>query len=164
MEWSQIIADKLYADADQLKLEVAKWQTFNDKVVFTNGCFDLLHLGHMDYLAKAADCGDRLIIGLNSDSSVSQLKGNNRPIIDEHSRAVKLASLAFVDAVVLFSEETPLELIKMLEPDVLVKGGDYEMSEIVGANEILKSGGEVRIIPFLAGYSSTHIIDKVKKA
>ena len=164
MKWSQIIADKLFANAKDLSKEIAKWKAFNDTVVFTNGCFDLLHLGHMDYLAKAADYGDRLVIGLNSDSSVSKLKGENRPIIDQHSRAVKLASLAFVDAVVIFNEETPAELISQLNPDILVKGGDYELSQIVGADSVKENGGKVEIIPFIEGYSSTQIIDKIKKS
>jgi rfaE bifunctional protein nucleotidyltransferase chain/domain len=133
----------------------------NEKVVFTNGCFDILHLGHIDYLTKAADLGDRLIIAVNTDASVSALKGPSRPIIDEETRAMKLASLVFVDAVILFGEQTPLKLITEVKPNVLVKGGDYTIDTIVGASEVQDNGGEVEVIPFLEGHSTTSIINKI---
>lgn len=160
--WKQIIQDKIYTSTDALAKQVAKWNIFNEKVVFTNGCFDILHMGHIDYLSKAADLGDRLIIGVNTDASVSKLKGPSRPIINEDTRALKLASLAFVDAVILFSEETPLELIKTLKPQVLAKGGDYTVNTIIGAIEVLERNGTVEVIPFLEGHSSTAIINKIK--
>lgn len=162
MHWKQIIEEKIFSDYKLLAKQVKSWQMFNDKIVFTNGCFDILHLGHIDYLSKAADLGDRLIIGLNTDNSVSRLKGPNRPVIDQTTRAYKLASMAFVDAVVYFDEETPLELIKTVSPDVLVKGGDYTIDTIVGANEVLANKGTVEVIPFLEGHSSTSIIEKIQ--
>ena len=139
------------------------WKSEGKRVVFTNGCFDLLHLGHIDYLSKAADLGDRLIIAVNSDSSVSKLKGKNRPLQDEFSRQMILASLTFVDAVVLFEEETPFKIIDILKPDVLVKGGDYKAEEIVGADIVNQHGGQVVIIPFLEGYSTTSIEKKIRE-
>jgi len=160
--WNQLVNDKVYESADDLSNQVSKWKIFNEKVVFTNGCFDLLHMGHIDYLCKAADLGDRLIIGVNTDSSVSKLKGSSRPIIKEDTRLIKLAALAFVDAVILFDEETPLELIKKVKPNVLAKGGDYTIETIVGAKEVLDNNGSVEVIPFLDGHSSTAIIDKIK--
>lgn len=161
MEWSDLIKTKVYRDRESLANDVVTWKGFNDKVVFTNGCFDLLHLGHIDYLSKAAAFGERLIIGVNTDSSVAQLKGPNRPVLDEETRIMKLASLVFVDAVILFEEETPLELIKTLQPDVLIKGGDYELEGIVGATEVIANGGAVEIVPFLEGHSTSAIIDKI---
>jgi len=160
--WQSIITEKKFDSYDQLAKQVMKWQIHNEKVVFTNGCFDILHLGHLDYLSKAADLGDRLIIGVNTDASVSALKGPSRPIIDEVTRATKLASLLFVDAVVLFGEETPLTLIQTVKPDVLVKGGDYTIDTIVGADSVLANGGSVEVIPFLPGHSTTAIVDKIK--
>ena len=160
--WQSIITEKFFNSSNQLAKQVMKWQIHNEKVVFTNGCFDILHLGHLDYLSKAADLGDRLIIGVNTDASVSALKGPSRPIIDEVTRATKLASLLFVDAVVLFGEETPLTLIQTVKPDVLVKGGDYTIDTIVGADSVLANGGSVEVIPFLPGHSTTAIVDKIK--
>lgn len=138
------------------------WKRHHDVVVFTNGCFDLLHLGHLDYLSKAKDLGTKLVIGLNSSESVSRLKGPTRPINSNDSRAHMLASLEFVDLVVLFSEDTPLELINKLEPNVLVKGGDYTLDTIVGAKEVISNGGKVEVIQFLEGYSSTSIVTKIQ--
>jgi rfaE bifunctional protein nucleotidyltransferase chain/domain len=132
--------------------------------VFTNGCFDVIHRGHIEVLARTADLGDKLIIGLNADSSIKNLKGEGRPIIDEMSRAVLLAALSFVDAVVLFSEETPLNLISTLLPDVLAKGGDYEIATVVGHEIIQENGGKVILVPFVDGFSSTTIIDKIKNS
>ncbi len=134
----------------------------SEKLVFTNGCFDILHLGHLDYLGKAADLGDQLIVGLNTDASVQQLKGPGRPINGQEARAQMLAALSFVDAVVLFDEDTPYELIKTIQPDVLVKGADYSVEEIVGHDIVLAKGGEVIPIDLLEGYSTTDIIEKLK--
>ncbi|HET9058102.1 MAG TPA: D-glycero-beta-D-manno-heptose 1-phosphate adenylyltransferase [Chitinophagaceae bacterium] len=131
------------------------------KIVFTNGCFDILHEGHIYSLSQAAASGDVLIIGVNSDASVKRLKGDSRPVNNEHSRSLILASLTIVDAVVLFNEDTPLELIKTLMPDVLVKGGDYTVEQIAGAKEVMANGGEVKIVPLLEGFSTTGIIKKI---
>jgi rfaE bifunctional protein nucleotidyltransferase chain/domain len=160
--WQSILTEKIFDSNEQLAKQVMSWQIHNEKVVFTNGCFDILHLGHIDYLAKAADLGDRLIIGVNTDSSVSSIKGPSRPVIDELTRATKLAALLFVDAVILFGEDTPLTLIEAVKPDVLVKGGDYTIDTIVGADAVLARGGTVDVIPFLPGHSTTAIIDKIK--
>jgi len=138
------------------------WRLQSRNIVFTNGCFDLLHLGHLTYLADAKALGDKLIIGLNADASVSRLKGDYRPINDGYSRAMMLASMQFVDAVILFEEDTPLNLITQISPEILVKGGDYELNQIVGHDVVLKQGGQVKIIPFLEGYSSTKIIARIK--
>lgn len=134
------------------------------KVVFTNGCFDILHRGHIEYLQAAADLGDILVVGLNSDASVKRLKGENRPINNQNDRAFALASLVFVDAVIIFDEDTPLELIQRVKPNVLVKGGDYSIGNIVGADFVKNIGGEVQVIPFVDGYSTTQIIEKMKEA
>lgn len=131
------------------------------KIVFTNGCFDILHMGHLDYLAKAADLGNILIVGVNSDASVKKLKGGSRPINNENDRALQLASLVYVDAVTIFEEDTPLELITHLMPDVLVKGGDYTIESIVGAREVMENGGRVEIVPYVEGYSTTGILEKI---
>jgi D-glycero-beta-D-manno-heptose 1-phosphate adenylyltransferase len=141
---------------------VASWQAAGQKVVFTNGVFDLLHIGHITYLAKAAELGDKLVIGLNSDISVKRIKGESRPINSENNRAALLAALFFVDAVVLFEEDTPLNLITALMPDVLVKGADYTIENVVGAKEVMANGGEVKTISFVEGHSSTSIIQKIK--
>jgi rfaE bifunctional protein nucleotidyltransferase chain/domain len=146
-----------------LKKTVAAWQSVGKKVVFTNGVFDLLHIGHITYLAKAAELGDKLVIGLNSDSSVKRIKGETRPINNQNGRAALLAALFFVDAVVIFEEDDPLNLITTLMPDILVKGADYSIENIVGANEVLANGGEVKTINFVAGHSSTSIINKIKE-
>ena len=157
------IKNKIYS-LEELKAQVDSWKKSGEKVVFTNGCFDILHRGHVEVLARTADLGNRLIIGLNSDQSIQILKGENRPIENEDSRAILLASLSFVDAVVLFSEETPLNLISTLKPDVLAKGGDYEIETIVGHKIVQNNGGEVVLVPFIDGYSSTTIIDKIKNS
>jgi D-glycero-beta-D-manno-heptose 1-phosphate adenylyltransferase len=132
-------------------------------IVFSNGCFDILHLGHIEYLSKAASLGDAMIIGLNSDASVKRLKGPNRPVQDEQSRAMVMASLKFVDYVVLFEEDTPYELIDYIKPDILVKGSDYKEDEIVGADIVKKSGGKVVTIDLVEGYSTTSIIKRSQK-
>ncbi len=139
------------------------WRFQQKKIVFTNGCFDLLHLGHINYLSRAKDLGDILIVGVNSDRSVKILgKGENRPITDENARATIIAALHFVDAVVLFDEETPYELIKAVQPDVLVKGSDYRPEDIVGYDIVKQKGGDVVTISFLPGYSTTSIVEKIK--
>ena len=154
---------KIYS-LEELENQVNAWKQAGEEVVFTNGCFDIIHRGHIEVLAQTADLGNRLIVGLNSDSSIQKLKGKNRPIIDEQSRAILLASLSFIDAVVLFSEETPLNLISTLKPDVLAKGGDYEIETIVGHKVVQENGGQVILVPFIDGFSSTTIIDKIKKS
>ncbi len=133
------------------------------KIVFTNGCFDILHRGHIEYLAQAADLADLMIIGLNTDNSVSRLKGEDRPLQDETSRAISMAALQYVDYVVLFDEETPLNLIKNIKPDVLVKGSDYKIEDIVGYDILQQYGGEIKTIDFVDGYSTTKIVDKILK-
>jgi len=153
-------ADKIFS-LESLLEQRKKWK--NQKVVFTNGCFDILHLGHVDYLEKAASKGDKLIVALNTDSSVSKLKGPNRPVNTEQARARIIAALSFVDAVVLFSEDTPLSLIKQLLPDALVKGSDYEISNIVGADVVMENGGKVETIDLVEGYSTTNIINKINQ-
>ena len=148
-------------DREQLRRACALWNFKEMKVVFTNGCFDILHLGHIEYLAKAANLGDVLVIGMNSDHSVHRIKGDNRPINDEHSRSMVIASLEFVTAVVLFDEETPYELIKIIQPDILVKGRDYKIKEIVGHDIVLAKGGKVKTIELTPGYSTTGIEQKI---
>ena len=156
------INSKIYT-LDDMKTQVEKWRSNEKEIVFTNGCFDILHRGHIEVLAKTANLGNRLIIGLNSDSSVKKLKGKNRPINDEDSRCLLLAALTFVDAVILFSEETPYHLISEIKPDILAKGGDYKIQEIVGHDVVQQNGGKVILVPFVDGYSSSNIIDKFKK-
>ncbi|WP_442588304.1 D-glycero-beta-D-manno-heptose 1-phosphate adenylyltransferase [Pedobacter sp. AW31-3R] len=156
------ILSKKTVGLDTLTENVKGWKSEGKKVVFTNGCFDLLHAGHITYLSEAASLGDVLVIGLNSDDSVKRLKGEERPINNETTRSALLASMFFIDAVVLFPEDTPLELIKTVLPDILVKGGDYEIENIVGAKETLANGGEVKVLTFLPGYSSTAVIEKIK--
>ena len=139
-----------------------RWHLKNERVVFTNGCFDILHLGHIDYLERAKMLGTKLIVGLNSDTSVRELKGEGRPIQDEQARARLLAALQFVDAVVIFGEETPRDLIVEVGPDVLVKGNDYQIEEIAGAKEVLAAGGEVKTVSLVDGYSTTNIVQQMK--
>lgn len=143
---------------------VNHWKSEGKKIVFTNGCFDLLHAGHITYLNEAASLGDILIIGLNSDDSVSRIKGPSRPVNNETTRSVVLGAMSFIDAVVFFNEDTPLNLIKQILPDVLVKGGDYQVENIAGAKETIENGGTVKVLSFLPGYSSTAIIDKIKNS
>lgn len=149
-------------DLGQLLELVAKWKEEGQKVVFTNGCFDIVHLGHVDYLEKARELGDKLVVGLNTDASVSRLKGPARPVVDEYARARMIASFSFVDAVTYFDEDTPYELIKQLVPDILVKGDDYTLDNIVGADIVMGNGGKVSTIKLVDGYSTTKIIRKIK--
>ncbi|MEM6806419.1 MAG: D-glycero-beta-D-manno-heptose 1-phosphate adenylyltransferase [Bacteroidota bacterium] len=146
----------------ELLRKLQSWRIKGDKIVFTNGCFDLIHIGHVQYLEEARALGDRLVLGLNADISVSILKGESRPIVAEDARAGVLAGLSSIDAVCLFSEETPAKLIEAVDPDVLVKGGDYQISEIVGADHVLKNGGEVKRIAFLPGHSTSRIVEKIR--
>ena len=147
-------------DISEIGELVSKWKSEGNSIVFTNGCFDVLHYGHVSYLAEASDLGDKMIIGLNSDSSVRRLKGETRPINGQHERAVLLAALQFVDAVVIFEEDTPEKLIKTIEPDFLVKGGDYTIDTIVGANFVMSYGGKVITIPLVENFSSSSIIKR----
>lgn len=155
-----IVKSKIFS-VESLKLQLARWRFLNKSIVFTNGCFDILHLGHIDYLSKSADEGDILIIGLNTDKSVREIKGKSRPVVAERSRSFILASLHFVDAVLLFDEDTPYEIIKLIKPDVLIKGSDYSINEIIGSDIVINNGGKVKTIDFLPGYSSTDIINKI---
>jgi rfaE bifunctional protein nucleotidyltransferase chain/domain len=155
------LLNKIYT-LPQLKTQVDVWKQEGNKIVFTNGCFDLLHTGHITYLAKAAELGDKLLIGLNADQSVQRLKGPGRPVNNEQSRSLLLAALLFTDAIVVFDEDTPHHVITTLLPDVLVKGGDYTIDKIVGAPEVQANGGEVKTINFVEGYSSTSIINRIR--
>jgi D-glycero-beta-D-manno-heptose 1-phosphate adenylyltransferase len=147
---------------DQALKELKAWREKNKKIIFTNGCFDIIHPGHIDYLSQARDLGDILVLGLNTDQSVRRLnKGSNRPINDERTRAYVLAGLASVDLIVFFDEETPYNLIKLLQPNVLVKGNDYEVEKIIGFDILKENGGEVITIPFLEGYSTSSLIKKI---
>lgn len=154
---------RIATDKTELKRRVNIYKFKDKKIVFTNGCFDILHRGHIEYLAKAANLGDVLIIGLNTDASVRKLKGENRPVQDEKSRALILSALRFVDHVILFDEDTPYELIKELQPDILVKGSDYKKHEIVGYDIVEKNGGKVETIEFVSGFSTADILEKACK-
>ena len=142
--------------------KINNWRAAGEKTVFSNGCFDIIHAGHIDYLEKASKKGEHLIIGVNTDNSVSRIKGSDRPIVDEVSRSKVLAALEFVDLVVLFDQDTPLELIQALRPDILVKGKDYIVSNIVGADYVLQNGGKVETIELTEGLSTSIVIDKIK--
>ncbi len=157
------IQAKIELDVQRAAQRVRQWSAEGQRVVFTNGCFDLLHYGHIHYLAEARELGARLVIGLNDAASVSRLKGPGRPINDEQTRLWQMAALQFVDLVVPFSEDTPLLLIRALRPDVLVKGGDYSIATIVGAEEVLSRGGQVEVLPYIEGYSTTSIEAKIRK-
>ena len=147
---------------EDIKQTVTDWKSKGYKIIFTNGCFDLLHYGHIHYLAEARDLGDKLIVGMNSAASVRRLKGEHRPINDELTRQHLLAALEPIDALVVFEDDTPLDLIKMIMPDVLVKGGDWKPHQIVGSDVVLASGGEVKSLPYLEGYSTTNIEQKIR--
>jgi len=155
-------SDKIVRLAEA-KARVKQWQQSGKKVVFTNGCFDLIHLGHVDYLEKARQLGDKLVLGLNTDESVSRFKGPQRPLQDQNSRSRVLAAMQFIDLVVFFDEDTPFLLISELVPDILVKGSDYLTENIVGADVVKKAGGVVKTIDFVPGYSTTRIVEKIKK-
>ncbi len=153
---------KIYPSCDAFFNTLKMWKTSNQKLVFTNGCFDLLHRGHIDSLLKSAALGDKLIVGLNTDRSVKQLKGSKRPLMDEEARALMLAALQMVDAVILFDEETPYDLIKFVQPDVLVKGNEYAIEEIAGYDIVLARGGTVETIELTKGYSTSALIQQIK--
>ena len=146
---------------EALETKLAEWRSAGETIVFTNGCFDILHRGHVEYLAQAADLGDKLIVGLNTDASVKRLKGESRPVNDEKSRALLLSALQFVDAVVFFDEDTPYDLIKQVQPDILVKGNDYKPEEIVGYDIVTAKGGKVLTIDLVEGFSTTNIISRL---
>ncbi len=162
MDKFKIVTDKIIKQKSVASPLLAEWQNNQQKIVFTNGCFDLVHRGHLEYLAKAASMGDKLIIGLNTDASVKRLKGENRPINDEYSRALLLASLGFVDMVVFFEEDTPYDLIQFVQPDILVKGSDYKAEDIVGYDIVKAKGGTIETLDFVTGFSSTAIIEKIQ--
>ncbi len=147
----------------ELDRMLAYWRFRDQKIVFTNGCFDIIHLGHIDYLAKAAALGNKLVIGLNTDASTRRLKGPHRPINDENARAMIMASLSFVDAVVLFDEDTPYNLIRTIQPDILVKGADYRAEDIVGYDIVKAKGGKVETLEYLPGYSTSLIEKRIRE-
>jgi D-glycero-beta-D-manno-heptose 1-phosphate adenylyltransferase len=148
---------------ENLKKQVENWQSEGNKIVFTNGCFDIVHLGHIDYLEKARNLGNKLVLGLNTDASVKRLKGDTRPVVNEYARSRMMAAFEFVDAVVLFDEPTPKELIEAVKPDILVKGDDYTVETIVGADFVIAMGGVVKTISLVKGYSTTSLIEKIKQ-
>ena len=157
----QSIPDKIFT-INALQHQLKRWRLHNKKIVFTNGVFDILHEGHIASLSEAASYGNILIVGVNTDASVKRLKGEGRPINNEDSRALILASLVITDAIILFEEDTPLNLVTTIMPDVLVKGGDYTLDQVVGAKEVMANGGEVKIVPILDGFSTTGIIKKMR--
>jgi rfaE bifunctional protein nucleotidyltransferase chain/domain len=162
MKVPQIIPQKIY-DIPGLQHQLRRWRLLGKKIAFTNGCFDILHQGHIASLSDAAREADVLVVGLNSDASTRRLKGEQRPVNNEQARTTVMASLLMVDAVILFEEDTPLELIKTVMPDVLVKGGDYTLEQIVGAKEVMEAGGRVVINPIVPGFSTTGIIEKINR-
>ncbi|GGA96668.1 D-glycero-beta-D-manno-heptose 1-phosphate adenylyltransferase [Puia dinghuensis] len=162
MKVPQIIPTKIY-DLPGLQHQLHRWRLLGKTIAFTNGCFDILHRGHIASLSDAAREAEILIVGLNSDASTRRLKGDDRPINNQESRATVLASLLMVDAVIIFDEDTPLQLINLVTPDVLVKGGDYTLEQIVGAKEVLAAGGRVVINPIVPGFSTTGLIDKITR-
>lgn len=162
MDLRKQISDKLVSREELVKLTNA-WKAAGETIVFSNGCFDIIHPGHARYLAEAAALGHRLVLGVNTDESVRRLKGASRPIIPQQERCELLASFAFIDAVCLFDEDTPLELIESILPDILVKGKDYAIHQIVGAAEVLEHGGKVETIDLVEGFSTSTLIEKIKK-
>ena len=162
MDYLPFIEKKIAYTAKEAENTLSLWRFKDDKIVFTNGCFDILHRVHIEYLAKSASLGTKLVIGLNTDASVKRLKGDSRPINDENARALLLASLVFVDKVILFDTDTPRDLIDFVQPDVLVKGGDYKPEEIVGYDIVKAKGGEIVTLDFVEGYSTTSLIEKMK--
>jgi D-glycero-beta-D-manno-heptose 1-phosphate adenylyltransferase len=158
----QSINRKILSREQLMTLSVG-WRANGKKMVFTNGCFDILHQGHLEILSTAASYGDILVVGMNSDASVKRLKGEHRPVNDEQFRCRMMAFLAIVDAVCLFTEDTPLELIQAIHPDILVKGGDYTLNQIVGAADVMEHGGEVKIVPLVRGYSTSALIETIQR-
>ena len=155
-----VLKQKIFT-LDELKNQVEAWRKAGDTIVFTNGCFDILHLGHITYLFQASDLATHLVIGLNSDDSVRKLKGENRPVNNEYARSIAIAALECTHAVCVFDEDTPINLIKTVSPDVLVKGGDYKPENIVGYQEVMSSGGSVKTISLVQNYSTTKILQKI---
>ncbi len=162
MDYLKSIQKKIFSSAEEALKLVRAWKKEGEKIVFTNGCFDLIHPGHIELLAASASKGSKLIVGLNSDTSVRLLKGEGRPLLDQESRAVVLGALSFVDATIIFEEETPYNLIKDVMPDVLIKGSDYRIEEIAGHDVVLDNGGEVLTIDLVPGYSTSSLINKIK--
>ncbi|MGQ1911393.1 D-glycero-beta-D-manno-heptose 1-phosphate adenylyltransferase [Marinifilum sp. RC60d5] len=162
MDKLQLIKDKIFFKQEDAYNKLQTWRFKEEKIVFSNGCFDIVHRGHLEYLASAAAMGNKMIIGLNTDLSTQRLKGPTRPINDEYSRALLLASLGFVDMVILFEEDTPFNLINFVQPDVLVKGSDYKAEDIVGYDIVKTKGGEIKTLDFIEGFSSTGIIKKIQ--
>jgi D-glycero-beta-D-manno-heptose 1-phosphate adenylyltransferase len=160
MKKSDTLQQRIFT-VEEIKQEVIRVRLKSKTIAFTNGVFDILHEGHITVLSEAASFADVLIVGVNSDASVKKLKGESRPVNNENSRALIIASLIMVDAVVIFNEETPLELIKIIKPDVLIKGGDYTIETMVGSKEVLENGGSIEIIPIKEGFSTTGIIQKI---
>lgn len=156
------IDSKIFPDFKSFENTLKTWRSNNETIVFTNGCFDIVHHGHVDSLVKSAEMGTRLIVGLNSDKSVEILKGRNRPILSVESRAIVLAAFCFVDAVVIFQEETPADLVAQIVPDILVKGNQYKIHEIAGSETVLSHGGKVETLELVPGISTSDIIDKIK--
>lgn len=164
MQLSNTIHSKIFEDREVTRPLLQQWEDEGLSVVFTNGCFDILHKGHIDYLYEASKLADRMVIGLNTDASVSALKGEGRPVNNNEARALIIAALGFVDMVVFFGEETPKELIDVVQPDVLTKGSDYVAENIVGYDTVMAKGGKVMTIDLTDGFSTTALIDRIKKA
>lgn len=162
MKVPQIIPQKIF-DLRGMQHQIGRWRLLGKTIAFTNGCFDILHQGHIASLSDAAREADVLVVGVNSDASTRRLKGEHRPVNSQDARAILLAALLMVDAVIIFDEDTPLELIKTIQPDVLAKGGDYTLEQIVGAKEVMAAGGRVVINPILTGFSTTGLIEKIHR-
>ncbi|WP_372947346.1 adenylyltransferase/cytidyltransferase family protein [Mariniphaga sp.] len=156
------INQKIFADFEAFKSTLKQWKNNSEKIVFTNGCFDIIHHGHVDSLMKSSEYGTRLIVGLNSDESVRKLKGQGRPVLNVEARANMLAAFVFVDAVIIFREETPAKLISQILPDVLLKGKEYELHEIAGHETVLENGGIVETLDLVSGISTSELIDRIK--
>jgi rfaE bifunctional protein nucleotidyltransferase chain/domain len=154
------IKSKIYS-ISEIKKIVEKWEKNGEKIIFSNGCFDIIHLGHIEILAKSADLGGKLIIGVNSDKSIKELKGNSRPILKQQARLATIASLFFVDAVVVFEELTPQKVIELIKPNIITKGGDYNKEDVIGKDFISKYGGKIVILPLSKGFSTTNILDTI---
>jgi rfaE bifunctional protein nucleotidyltransferase chain/domain len=161
MEKTEFLRKKIFNNKEEFLKTLNFWRFKSFKITFTNGCFDLLHLGHADYLAKASDFGNVMVVGLNSDISVKNIKGKSRPLNDQYSRAMIIASFSFVDAVVIFDEDTPYNLIDLIKPDILVKGNDYKPEDIVGFDIVKSNGGTVETVEFVEGYSTSNIEKKI---
>lgn len=161
MDYQSFIGNKIIRKKEELECTLSQWRFKSEKIVFTNGCFDILHRGHVEYLAKAAALGSKLVIGLNTDASVKRLKGESRPINDQEARAIILSSLIFTDRIIFFEEDTPLELIRYIQPDILVKGSDYKPEDIVGYDIVKAKGGDVVTIDLTEGFSTTAILERV---